>query len=231
MAARIIVSGGQKGGTGKTMLATNLAVHYARQHRSVLIVEADSQRSSASWCEDRLKMVCAETVADVPKADRIPSIDCKELTGNLFYSLLELERHYDYIIVDAGGADSDEFRTAVAKAHAVYPTVMSSKCDLKTMTVVDQVARQARSVGNRGLVAKVLINKAPANAQSAWRIETAREVLSKFKHLQVATSVIAFRVTFQDAYDANKAVVEVDPTSKAAQELAAFFEEVDADAR
>ena len=42
-----------KGGSGKTTLATNLAVHYALAGKRVTLVDYDAQCSASDWLEDR----------------------------------------------------------------------------------------------------------------------------------------------------------------------------------
>lgn len=216
MTAKILVSGGQKGGTGKTILATNLAAMFGAEGHKVLLLETDPQRSSWDWVKDR------ELVQGVP------IVDCLELSGNLFYSLTELERQFTLIVVDAGGADTDEFRTACAKAHAVYPTVMPSKVDLRTMARVNDVVLECRRIGNTELAARVVINKAPAHP-TTHRIETARAKLATHAALEVMETVVMFRAVFQDAYDVGKAVCEIHPESKGAEEMRAIFAQVKRD--
>ena len=42
-----------KGGTGKTTLATNVAVYYANKGHKTALVDYDRQRSSLDWLELR----------------------------------------------------------------------------------------------------------------------------------------------------------------------------------
>jgi chromosome partitioning protein len=48
-----ILVASSKGGAGKTMLATNLAAHYAVEARNTVLVDADRQGSSLRWSERR----------------------------------------------------------------------------------------------------------------------------------------------------------------------------------
>ena len=49
----ILVVGGIKGGSGKTTLATNLAVLRSLYGYKVLLVDADEQKSVSDWMEQR----------------------------------------------------------------------------------------------------------------------------------------------------------------------------------
>jgi len=49
----IIVFGGIKGGTGKTTLATNIAVCASNDKKKVLLIDSDEQRSASDWASQR----------------------------------------------------------------------------------------------------------------------------------------------------------------------------------
>ena len=56
----VIVVGSQKGGVGKTTIATNLAAWLVKQGSDVLLVDADDQGSTAdftAWRENNLEKI------------------------------------------------------------------------------------------------------------------------------------------------------------------------------
>ena len=228
----IIVSGGEKGGTGKTMLATNLAVACASTGLDVLLADADGQGSSTRWATGR-----ADLVEELSKASatntprRLPWVS---LNGNTYYPLRDLEKRYALIIVDAGGADSEEFRTAIAAAVAVYSCIIPSDCDIGTLPRIDKAIRECRDIGNRDLLAKVVLNKCSTHI-AATDVEEARQSLSDFQNLGTADSVIHYRDPFKNAYKARLTVLELleapdrkvrSGAQKAAEEMRALFNEI-----
>ena len=49
----VILIGGEKGGTGKTTLATNLAALRAQSGKDVLLLDTDVQASASYWAQIR----------------------------------------------------------------------------------------------------------------------------------------------------------------------------------
>ena len=45
---------------------------------------------------------------------------CAEKYGNVFDTVKDLATRYEYVLVDAGGRDSEELRTAMVVAHKLY---------------------------------------------------------------------------------------------------------------
>ena len=80
----IILVGGEKGGSGKSCLAQNVAV-YLRTERdaSVLMVDCDPQRTTSDWIQER------------NGDDSLPGINCVQLYGKIRNDLLSLTNHYD----------------------------------------------------------------------------------------------------------------------------------------
>ena len=49
----IVLIGGEKGGTGKTTLATNLVVERTNEVGDILLIDADKQMTASHWCSVR----------------------------------------------------------------------------------------------------------------------------------------------------------------------------------
>ena len=97
----IIVIGGEKGGSGKSCLAQNLAVFLLLKGRDVLLVDADIQGTSTDWTKER------------NKNDSVPKINAVQASGDIRETLLDLQTRYQDIVIDVGGQDSDSFRSAM----------------------------------------------------------------------------------------------------------------------
>src|SRR4051794_26537757 len=93
--AMITGVGGTKGGTGKSTVATNLAVMHAASGTDVLLVDADEQGTSTAFTK------CATRPG--PTA---PGYTCVALTGKaVLTELRRLAPKYQEIVVDVGGGN------------------------------------------------------------------------------------------------------------------------------
>ena len=95
----VVIVGGEKGGTGKTTLAVNLAAYRTGEGYEVLIVDTDRQGSASFW---------AQTRAENEKKGHIPCV--QKFGKNLPKDVMSLASKYEDIIIDAGGRDSMELR-------------------------------------------------------------------------------------------------------------------------
>jgi len=113
----IIAVVSQKGGTGKTTIATNLAACYAAQGREVMLVDADPQHSALDWKADR--------------PSTLPSVHALHLPEkNLFQEVQHLRQKYELLIIDGGGRITATARAAVAAADFLIIPTLPSKFDL-----------------------------------------------------------------------------------------------------
>src|SRR5918999_925091 len=90
----------QKGGTGNTTVATNLATLFAGQQGEVLLVDADPQQSALEWQSDRPAHLPQVSVIGLP-------------APNLHREIPRLQTKYQIILIDGGGRV-----TATARARS-----------------------------------------------------------------------------------------------------------------
>jgi chromosome partitioning protein len=210
----IVVIGNEKGGVGKTTLATNLAAVAAHEGRDVLLVDTDTQGSAQAWSTSR---------DDADISPRIPTIS--KFGKGLVKELPGLQNRYEIIIVDAGGRDSVELRSSLVVADKLLAPVQASQFDLWALERLAEVLTQAQGI-NPELTASVVITRASPNPVVSETRE-ASEFLSDFKELSLASALIRDRIAYRRATRAGLAVTEANPRdSKAVSEIISLYQEV-----
>jgi chromosome partitioning protein len=145
----IIAVLGEKGGTGKTTLATNLAGMRAAEGCDVLLLDADRQGSASYWAEKR-----SETH---PQLRRVESV--QKFGEGLIRTVRDLARRYHDIMIDAGAGDTREVESALRVAERAIIPVQPAGLDVWTLGLVDDRVGEAKAV-NAVLVAYVVLNRA-----------------------------------------------------------------------
>jgi chromosome partitioning protein len=199
----------EKGGAGKSSLAQTLAVFLKRQDKDVLLVDADPQRTTADWAEDRAE-------ADFP---RIP---CVEKLGNITADLKDLSARYDVVVVDCGGADSKAMRAALAISDRALIPFRPKRRDLKTAPKMSEIIEQAQAL-NPNLVVRAVVTQAPTLPSQASRIVSAKTLL-KSLGLNPLEHITRNLNSWDDAEEAGGSVLEYED-EKAASDAAAVFSE------
>lgn len=210
----LVLIGGEKGGTGKTTLATNLAAMRAIAGHDVLLVDTDVQGSASYWATSREEAGAQPRVASIQKFGK-----------GLSAELRDLATRYEDVIIDAGGRDAVELRAALVVAERVLVPLQASQFDVWTLDRMEDLVAQAQGI-NEGLRAFVVINRASANPAVAESQE-AREFLGEFAHLGLVETVIRDRIAYRKAAREGLAVLELpqrDP--KAAAEVQQLYAEV-----
>ena len=67
----ILVVGGTKGGSGKTMLATSLCVMRAAEGRDVLLIDADEQGSAIDFTRQRHRRMAGAAAGRCTETDAL----------------------------------------------------------------------------------------------------------------------------------------------------------------
>lgn len=209
----IVLIGGEKGGTGKSTAATNLAVWCTQEGMSVILLDADSQGTSRNWNERRI-------------AAGLPTVPCQAGSGNIFNHVQDLAKLYEHVIIDAGGRDSKELRSAAVVADTWYTPVQASQPDLETLAKVRELAQQAQAM-NQGLSIHAFVTRAPThpNIDELGEAKALITDFPEFPELQLAVSVIFERKAYRDAMIEGKGVIECG-NSKARAEIQLLAREI-----
>ena len=210
----IVLIGGEKGGTGKTTIATNLAAMRAISGHDVLLVDTDKQGSASAWSAIR-------DMHDVKV--RIPSI--QKFGSNLASDIRDFKNRYEDIIIDAGGKDSIELRSAMTVADFMYIPIQASQFDIWTLGIINELVSQANGF-NPNLKPYVLINRATTNP-IIKEVEEAKSVLTDFENLSLSSLMLKERISYRKAAKSGLAVVELEKQeAKSVLEITMLYKEV-----
>ena len=208
----IVLIGGEKGGTGKSTIATNLAVALVYQKKEALIVDCDPQGTASKWVSRRNKSFPS-----------LPQVHCIEKTGDIFDTVKDVAKRYEYVLIDAGGKDSEELRTALVACHKVYIPLKASQPDIETTRHMSQLVKLAKGLNNK-LVATAIISMAPTN-HVLTEDQEAVELLSKLPNILTSKVIIHERKIYRDAMSEGKGVIEY-KNIKATEEINSLLKEV-----
>lgn len=206
----ITVIGGTKGGSGKSTIATNLAVMLSNAGRDALLVDADDQETSTDFTAMR-----NETRAGGA------GYTCVAVTGrNVFTEVKRLASKFQEVVIDTGGRDTVSQRAALAVCDVYLVPFAPRSFDVWTLDKVAELIEEARSI-NPNLRAFAFINR--ADAQGKENAEAA-ELLASKPALEFVQIAIGNRKAFANSASQGLAVVELRPhDTKANEEIARLF--------
>ncbi|SHO48409.1 nucleotide-binding protein [Desulfopila aestuarii] len=211
----ITVFGGEKGGTGKTTLATNIAAMLAKDGKDVLLLDTDRQGTASLW-------------ATVREEDEIePRVPCVQKFGKgLPAQVRDLAERYEEIIIDAGGRDSLELRYALGVADRAYIPVQPFQFDIWTVRQMDTLVEMAKGL-NEKLKAYLVLNRVSTNPVVREDRE-ARDFIEQenFQSLMLLEATIRDRIAFRKSARDGLAVVEFRTDRKAIAEIEELYEEI-----
>ncbi len=211
----IVLFGGEKGGTGKTTLATNMAAMLALQGKDVLLLDTDRQGTASFWA----------TVREDTEIE--PRIACVQKFGKgLASQVRDLADRYDEIIIDAGGRDSMELRYSLGVSDRVYIPIQPFQFDIWTIRQMDELVEMAQGL-NENLQAFIVLNRVSTNPAVREDLET-REFFEEeeFQHLSLLDAVLRDRIAFRKSGRDGLSVVEWKQDKKAADEMNQLYKEV-----
>lgn len=198
---KIIAIVGQKGGSGKTTLATALAVRAAQDGHSVALFDLDPQGSATRWAERR-------------KGDEPAVISCQIFMLAKMLAKAE-EGGADFAFIDTPGKIEQAAIEAAKVADLALIPVRATAFDLDALQELSALLAIAGDP-----LAYAVINAAPVQGK---RHQDARAVIEKRHNLKVAQPYLCQRNAYSDSIIAGKTVNEYEPKGKAAAEIDALY--------
>ncbi len=210
----IVLIGGEKGGTGKTTVVTNLSVMRMQAGKEVLLIDTDKQGSASAWASVRDQNTSVQRVLSVQK-----------FGSNIDHEIRSLSTKFDDILIDAGGQNSQELRAAMVAADKMYIPIQVGQFDVWTLGLMDRLIAQVRPI-NPNLQGFVLLNRASPNP-AVTEIEEIFQVMSEFENLSLCAAIIKERIAYRKAAKEGLSVVELARGDvKASDEMRELYKEI-----
>jgi chromosome partitioning protein len=191
---RVITFVTQKGGSGKTTLATSCAVAAEQTGHKTLLLDMDPQGTAEAWYQDR--------EAETPRLARVASTNLEAALRNA------RSAGFGIIMIDTPGRDDPATTAAVRVADLCVVPCRPTPADMKATPPT------AAAIKRLNKAAAFVLTQTPVRG---FRINEARAGLGMLG--MVAPVAIVSRNTHQDAYGAGLGVTEFEPDGKAAEEI------------
>lgn len=175
--AHVLTIAQQKGGSGKTTLAVNLAVAFHKAGQRVALLDTDPQGSLGRWFMTR-----RERLGDAGMEFSTAS------AWGVGYECEKLRKSSDLVIIDTPPKIDSDLRPALREADLILVPVSSSHVDLwATDGVLDLAAR----VGKPSVI---VLNRCKAGTRLAEEIAQAAALLNP----DVAAARLGQRIVFAE---------------------------------
>ncbi|MEX9786097.1 division plane positioning ATPase MipZ [Providencia manganoxydans] len=215
---KIILVGGSKGGPGKSTIAQQIAGYLlVKAKKTVHLLDIDAQKTTYQWCQDRKSFA-----ADL----KLDNFSFNYLTEGVMDYLSENANKYDYVVIDAGGFDSEVQREAMLVATHLLLPIRPKRRDIRSLAALDGIVEKAQII-NDNLLVRVVMNQCPSLPNQATRIIGAKEICETFGMIALDTNLYA-RNVYDDAEEAGRTIFElptVERDKKAEKEIEALVKE------
>ncbi|MCC6135194.1 MAG: AAA family ATPase [Gammaproteobacteria bacterium] len=199
----------EKGGVGKTTMATNLARGLQLAGQSAIIIDSDPQGSARDWYAAARE---DNQLPPVVGMDRPP----------LFKNLKHVAQGFAWAVIDGSPRVEDLAVAAIKVADLVLIPVQPSPYDIwATESLVDLV-KTRQELANGKPSAAFLISRQIVGTKLAAE---AREALEGYQ-LPILQNLTSQRVIYANSAARGSTVLDDEPTGAAAEEIRALVKEI-----
>lgn len=208
----VIAFAHKKGGVGKSTLAINTALELAQKY-SVTFLDLDSQASATYFNAMREK-------------DGVKTLDMYNPKTPTQVDKL-LDDLNNIVIVDTGGYDNKNNRTALLKSDMIITPVSLSHIEKLGLEDFKKVINDLKKE-NEDIVGTILLNN--INPNTKREIEDFKKWIKEDEQIwyyDMFDTIIRTRQDFKSSFQYGLTVSELDADSKASLELKAFIKEIE----
>jgi len=196
----------QKGGSGKTTIATHLARALQIEGADVLLVDSDPQGSARDWAAVREDQPLTVVGIDRPTIER----DIKNIARK------------DFVVIDGAPQAADLAVSAIKAASFVLIPVQPSPYDIWATADLVELVKQRIDVTDGKLQAAFVVSRAIKGTRIGSEIA---EALAGYG-LPILESRITQRVSYPSTAAAGTTVMDTEPAGDAAAEVRALAAEL-----
>lgn len=186
----VIVIAHQKGGVGKSTIATNLAVELSKKC-NLSVIDLDMQKSLAYFNAIRAKFNLKQiNIIDVTTTDKLKTA---------------INNNKNVLLIDVGGFDSDMSRVAILGSDLIITPVSDSGIETAGLLPFRLILREIRK-HRKDLTAHILLNRVHINASTS--LNEIYEFVENNTEFTKFNTIIRDRKEYKTAYVAGVSVVE-----------------------
>ena len=203
---RVIAVLNQKGGSGKTTIATHLARALQLEGKEVLLVDSDPQGSARAWAAVREDQPVTVVGIDRPTIGR----DLKNVA------------HQEFVVIDGAPQAADLAVSAIKAADFVLIPVQPSPYDIWATAELVDLVKQRIEVTDGVLQAAFVVSRAIKGTRIGAEVA---EALNGYE-LPVLDARITQRVSYPGTAATGTTVLDSEPNGDAAAEVRALAAEI-----